>query len=169
MAKWLKGGILAIIVIIAANAIYVTIPAYLGKGEDPRNANVTMVAHLRWGVDPTTIVIDLLDVNYATSPADVTRTMLDIAKALKGRSFTTAQMAFRGNAKFQMDGSYFRKLGEEREWQNPVYTIRTLPENLRTPDGRPAFGTWTGGWLGVMGKQMEDHNEMHRLWYIKNL
>ncbi|RCS20958.1 hypothetical protein DUT91_25205 [Phyllobacterium salinisoli] len=65
-----------------------------------------------------------------------------------------------------MHGAYFNTLGVERNTQNPVYTIRTMPENMMDMEGRPAFSTWTGGLLGVMGKQMEDHQAMHRSWYL---
>ncbi|BAV45427.1 Uncharacterized protein MLTONO_0524 [Mesorhizobium loti] len=68
-----------------------------------------------------------------------------------------------------MDGDYFRQTGREREWQNPVYVIRTLPENLKRIDGEPAFDTWTGGWLGVASKQMEDHAEFHKQWYLRDM
>jgi len=128
-----------------------------------------MFAHLRWGIDPTTVVIDLWDLSPTASMADVDRTMLDMAAALKGRSFTTAQLAYRGTTKFQMRGDYFRQLGEERDWQNPLYTIRTMPSNLLDSSGRSAFETWTGGLLGVMGQQMEDHQSMHRKWYLESM
>jgi hypothetical protein len=169
MGKWVKCGVIAVAAIILGNAAYVTVPSYLAKRHDPRNSKVTMLAHLRWGVDPSTVVIDLLDVDYTAASVDVTRTFFDIAQALKGRTFSTAQLAFRGSARFQMDGRYFKQIGEERDWQNPVYTIRTMPEHLQPLDGGPAFGKWTGGWLGVMNKQLEDSNELHRRWYINNL
>ena len=47
--------------------------------------------------------------------------------------------------------------------------MRTLPENVFKMDGTAAFGTWTGGWLGVVGKQMEDFSEFHKQWYISDL
>ncbi|OEC97867.1 MULTISPECIES: hypothetical protein [unclassified Rhizobium] len=156
----------AIAAVAVVNFFYVTWPAYAAKAGDPRNKDVAMVAHLRWGIDPTTVVIDLWNVSSTASMADVDRAMLDIAAALKDRSFTTVQLAYRGITKFQMSGSYFHQLGDERDWQNPLYTIRTMPSNLLDPNGISAFGTWTGGLLGVMGKQMEDHENMHRKWYL---
>jgi hypothetical protein len=41
-----------------------------------------------------------------------------------------------------------------------------LPEHVYALDGTPAFGTWTGGWLGVMGKQLDDSNEFHKQWWV---
>lgn len=60
-------------------------------------------------------------------------------------------------------------MGVEYGTQNPVYTMRTFPENLYRPDGTAAFGTWTGGLFGVLGKQMEDFIEFHKQWYVNEL
>ena len=60
-------------------------------------------------------------------------------------------------------------LGQEYEKQNPVYTMRTFPENVYGVDGTQAFGSWTGGLLGVLGKQMGDFSELHKQWYIADL
>lgn len=68
-----------------------------------------------------------------------------------------------------LKGDYFQTIGLEYGVQNPVYTLRTLPENVYTLEGKQAFGSWTGGWLGVVGKQMEDLNEFHRLWFMSDL
>ena len=64
---------------------------------------------------------------------------------------------------------YFRELGKEYDFQNPIYTARTFPENVYTLDGEKAFPSWTGGLIGVMGKQMEDFAEFHKQWYINDL
>lgn len=169
MKKSLLGAAFVLALVTIANAAYVTVPAYLKKSEDTRNDKVALVAHMRWGVDPTTLILDLLSVSPTASMADVDRSVFDTADALSGRSFASVQLAYRGFSKFQMDGAYFKKLGEERSYQNPVYTIRTLPENMKDMNGLPAFQTWTGGMLGVMTKQMEDHNNLHHRWYIADI
>lgn len=169
MKRILIGAIAAVAVAIAANGILVTWPALRAKADDPRNSSVSLYAHYEWGVNPTTLVLNLWNISPTASMADVDRVLLDTAEAFKDRSFSKVQLAFRGRTRFQLDGSYFRQIGDERAWQNPVYTIRTMAENTEDPDGRPAFGTWTGGWLGVINKQMEDHHEMHRRWYINDL
>lgn len=161
--------ILAALAIGAANVFLVTWPALERLSADPRNAKVTVVPHLRWGVDPSTLAVDLWSVDGEASMADVDRCLLDIAAALKDRDFTRVQLAHRASVRFQMTGDYFKTLGREREWQNPVYTIRTMPENMQTPDGLPAFGRWEGGWLGVVGKQMDDHKTFHLRWYFNDM
>ena len=44
--------------------------------------------------------------------------------------------------------------------------MRTMQEHLQNPDGSPAFEVWNGGLLGVLGKQMEDHNAFHKRWWV---
>jgi hypothetical protein len=68
-----------------------------------------------------------------------------------------------------LDGSYFRQLGRDRDYQKPAFTIRTFPENLRTPTGGQAYGQWTGGILGVLNEQMKDSNDFHDKWYLDDL
>ncbi len=66
---------------------------------------------------------------------------------------------------YSMRGEDFQEIGREyKAGQNPVYLTRTLPEKLFLPDGSSAFGTWTGGLLGVAAQQMDDVNEAARTW-----
>lgn len=169
MKKILIGAIIVIAGAVAANGILVTWPALRAKAVDPRNSSVSLYAHYGWGVNPAILVLDLWDISNTASMADIDRVLLDTAEAFKDRPFSKVQLAFHGQARFQFEGTYFRQIGEERSWQNPVYTIRTMAENTEDPEGRPAFERWTGGLLGVVGRQMEDHSEMHRRWYINDL
>jgi len=169
MKKLIISALIAIGLVIAGNAALATWPALKAKGEDPRNVSVSLFAYYRWGIDPTTLVLDLWNVSASASMADVDRVLLDTAEAFKDRSFLKVQLAYRGSTRFQFVGSYFKQVGEERHFQNPVYTIRTMAENFKHSDGSPAFGTWTGGLIGVITRQMEDHQEMHRQWYINDL
>lgn len=169
MKKLLIAAVIVIVAAVAANGLFVTWPALRAKAADPRNSSVTLYTHYAWGVNPSNLVLDLWNVTPTASIADVDRVLLDTAEAFKDHSFSKVQLAFRGQARFQFEGKYFRQLGAERTWQNPIYTIRTMAENIENPNGRPAFETWTGGLLGVVGRQMEDHNAMHRRWYINDL
>jgi len=74
----------------------------------------------------------------------------------------------KGKAKFILDGAHFKEIGESYDYQNPIYLVRKLPENVYRLDGTQAFPGWTGGWLGVALKEMEQHNEMHKEWYIQD-
>jgi hypothetical protein len=169
MRKTIVILLLALCAAVVANLFLVTLPSFERLSADHRNAKVKIIAYLRWGVDPSTLVVDLWNVDGEASIADVDRCLLDIAAAVKDRDFTNVQLAHRMSVRFQITGSYFKTLGMEREWQNPVYTMRTMPENMRTPEGLPAFGQWTGGLLGVLNKQMEDHQALHRRWWLNDM
>lgn len=123
---------------------------------DPRNEGIKVFAHYGWFVDPTVLVFDLRQVSGENSPLDVTRTLLQFARTQQDRKFERVVLSYKGGRKFQLEGDYFHTLGSDHEHQNPVYTLRTLPENVYQLDGSPAFGTWTGGLLGVVGKQMNE-------------
>ena len=133
---------------------------------DPRNAGINLFAHYEYFILPSILVMDLRNVSGENSPADVTRVLLQYAQSQKDKEYSQVKLASHGVQKFLMRGDYFKTLGVEFGEQNPVYTMRTLPENIFHLDGTAAFGTWTGGVLGVLGKQMEDFTEFHKQWYI---
>ncbi|WP_220270203.1 hypothetical protein, partial [Klebsiella pneumoniae] len=75
-------------------------------------------------------------------------------------------LSYRGKDKFYLKGEYFKTLGQEYGIQNPVYTLRTIPENVYMLNGERAYSVWEGGLLGVMGKQMEDLSDFSKAWYL---
>ena len=126
-------------------------------------------AHYGGYINPDVLVYDLRDVPGDKSRLDVMRVVLQYADRLKEQEFETVELAYRGDIRFSVDGAYFQELGQEYEFQNPVYTLRTFPEHVNGLDGTPAFGTWTGGLFGVLGRQMEDLNRFHDQWYLNDL
>ena len=97
---------------------------------------------------------------------DVFRRLLKAAEALKDRDYARVYLSSHGKEKFYLEGAYFKQIGEERNFQNPVYTIRTFPENVYRLDGTRAFGSWEGGFIGVMGQQMNDANDLQKEWWV---
>lgn len=136
---------------------------------DLRNSGINAIAHYQWFVNPQTVVYDLRGVSEDKSALDVTRTLLQFSEQMKARSFDRVILSYKGNPRFMLKGNYFHTLGTEYGVQNPMYTLRTLPENIYNLDGSPAFGTWTGGALGVLGKQMEDLTEFNKRWYLSDV
>jgi len=120
-------------------------------------------------LDPSTIVFDLKRVSPHASMADVDRNLFSAAEALKDRHYKTVILAYKGSGRFKLDGDRFQIIGQERDFQNPIYVVRTLTHDISSMDGTEAFPIYTGGWLGVMTKEMEQHNELHMLWYGKEL
>jgi hypothetical protein len=137
--------------------------------KDYRNSGIEFSAYYKGGFSRSVLVLDLEAVFENNSKLDVFRALLDIAQEMKDESFETVELAHRGTTKFILDAAYFRKLGHERDYQNPAYTIRTFPENLRTLTGGSSYGQWTGGMIGVLTEQMNDFNDFHDKWYLDDL
>lgn len=128
--------------------------------------DASMIAYRRWLVSPSQVVIDVRSVKGTQSMAGMDRMLFKAAEALQDRSYDSVVLAYPGETRLPMDGPYFQEIGATRQTQNPVYTMRTMQEHLSNPDGTRGFAQWTGGWLGVLGKQLEDHNEFHKRWWI---
>lgn len=134
---------------------------------DPRNKGIEVFVYFSSLSDPSALVFDLQKVSGTNSMTDVFRVFLYFAENIQTKSFQRVELAYKGRTKFKLDGGYFQQIGKERSWQNPIYTVRTFPENLKNPDGSRAYPEWTGGWLGVTGKQFEEVNDFHKKWYVE--
>lgn len=164
------GGLLLLIVAVYGwNYLMLQLPMSEVIREDGRNSGVSVSAHYNYYLDPSTLVYDLHKVSGTNSKADVFRVLLQYAVKMKARRYDRVYLAYSGETKFVLDGGYFQQLGEEYGTQNPVYTIRTFPSHLKRPDGSEAYGTWTGGLIGVLGKEMEDFNDFHDKWYFHEM
>lgn len=166
---FLSVGIALILTVFLVNYISLQKPLSDVIDSDPRNEGIKFSVHYAYYLAPSTLVIDVKSIPGEKSAADVFRVLLQYAEKLSAREFDRIELSSRGKTKFLLDGDYFQVLGEEYETQNPVYTMRTFPENLYSPNGQKAFGEWTGGLLGVVGKQMEDFTEFHKKWYIEDI
>ena len=122
----------------------------------------------RWLLSPSQVVVDVWSVKGTQSMAGMDRMLLKTAEALQGRRSQTVVLAFRGKTRLLIEGDYFQEIGVTRQTQNPIYTMRTMQQHVQNPDGSPAFGVWTGGWLGVLGKELEDHNTFHKRWWVND-
>lgn len=159
------------IVLLAIYAVnYLTLNTYLQSilKDDSRNKTLAISTSYQYYINPKTIVVDVKSVDDDNSLSDILRSLFQLAEKLKERDFDKVILASSGKHKFYIDGEHFKKIGEEHEYQNPVYTLRTLPENIYTLDGKQAYPNWTGGVLGVMGKQMEDLNEFGKKWVLED-
>jgi hypothetical protein len=135
---------------------------------DPRN-NEGFVISVRYRPAGSVLIYDLESVSSTKSMADVFRVFLQFAQAEKGQAFKSVELAFRGQTRFVLSGEYFKKLGDEYGVQNPVFTMRTFTENLSNGDGSRAYPTWSGGLLGVTSKQVEQFNDFHQRWWMRDM
>ena len=134
--------------------------------KDARNRGVQIYAHYDYFLNPNVININFWNIEDDKTMADIDRLLFQFAELLKDKSYGKVIFSFRFNKKFFMKGEYFKKIGEEYSYQNPVYLIRKFPEELYNMDGSKAFSTWTGGLFSVLKNQMEDHNKFHQVWYL---
>lgn len=127
---------------------------------------VTMSVYRKGYVSADAIVVDLREVSGTASMADVDRNFFKTAEALKDRRFETVVLAYRGTPKWLFDGAAFQTIGRERAFQNPVYVMRTMQRDVKNLDGTPAFPPVYGGWLGVLGQELEQHKSFHDGWWL---
>ena len=136
---------------------------------DPRNKGVEISVHYQNYINPKILVFSVDSIAPSNSMADVFRVLWSYAGKMKSEKFDKVELAYKGNVRFYVSGTHFQNIGMEYGIQNPVYVIRTFPENIYTKDGLRAFNVWTGGVIGVTGKQMEDFNELNKKWYLNDL
>jgi hypothetical protein len=114
-------------------------------------------------------VLDMHRIAPTNSMADVFRVVMQLSHAMKDMSFQTVKFEWRGNERYLVSGADFAQLGTAADGQNPMYLLRSFPQNVMLLDGTHAFGTWTGGLLGVLGQQMDDFNRFHHGWYLDDM
>jgi hypothetical protein len=159
------GGVLALFLLLQGHA-YFTLKAPLAKAlrSDARNEGIVVSAYYRYHVPAGSIVFDVESIGPETRPIDMMRVLLQFAETQQASRYEWVVLASRGQEKFKMKGTYFQRLGREYGSENPMYTMRTLPENLQRLDGRRAFPVWEGGALGVMAEQMKNFSEFTVEW-----
>jgi hypothetical protein len=136
---------------------------------DYRNTGIEISVYYRDAFSKSVAVFDIQKISGSKSRLDMFRVLLKFAEKMKDSECDTVELACRGKSKFKLDGSYLRKLGRELDFQNPTYTIRTFPQNVKTILDIDAYPKWSGGVLGVLNKQMEDFNDFHDKWYLDEL
>lgn len=163
---WLLVPVAAVAAIMCWNYFTVQRPMSSKSNSDPRNDGLSITAHYQWYVNPSVLVFDLRGFSDTNSEADVLRNLFQCAHAMKSHSFDRIILEYKGNPRFILKGTNFKQVGNEYGYQNPVYTLRTLPQHVYNLNGMPAFGTWTGGLLGVVVHQMQDLNTFGRQWFL---
>ena len=152
--------------ILLINYSLLSIPSNSAISGDSRNDGVDIWVHYEYFINPGTLVFDLRSVGGDKSTADVFRVLFQVAEKFQGKRFDKVILSSKGKRKFYIEGSYFKEIGSSFSYQNPMYLLRTFPENTFLLNNTKAYATWTGGALGVMGKQMEDLNELAKYWVM---
>lgn len=167
---WILGIIIVLSIgIYSYNYFTLSKPVKSIVNEDYRNEGIDFEVHYKNYINVNTFEFNLKSVSSQKAAVDVFRVLLQTSSALKNSHFEKVELEYNGTQKFFLKGDYFRQLGREYGEQNPVYVMRTFPENLFHPNGNTAYDKWEGGLLGVMGKQIEDLNDFHKKWYLNDM
>ena len=161
-----SGLILIVVLSLATNFFLVGNPVKSALAKDSRNERFNLVAHYRYYIDPSTLVLDVRSLNEA-APVDLLRGLFQSAEALhdEGRTFSKVILSRSRSAVFYLSGEDFYRMGEDYgRGENVAYLMRTLPEKLYDPDGTHPYSTWTGGLLGVAIQQMKDVGDAGMRW-----
>ena len=158
-------ALIGLIILIQGYA-YVTLKAPLARAlrSDSRNIGIEATTYYRYNLPGGSIVLNIDDVGSDTKNADIMRVLLQFAKTQQDTEHDWVILACRGTERFKIRGSHFRTMGVEYGSQNPMYTMRTLPENIYRLNGTRAYPVWEGGALGVMAEQMKNFSEFTTEW-----
>lgn len=159
-------GAIFVLILLLQGYAYVTLKAPLAKalGADSRNRSIDASAYYRYNIPFGSVVLNIDDIGSDTKNPDIMRVMLQFAETQKYSNHDWVILSCRGQERFMIRGSHFKTMGVEYGSQNPMYTMRTLPENVYRMDGRRAYPVWEGGALGVMAEQMKNFSEFTAEW-----
>lgn len=136
--------------------------------DDYRNTGIEFSVGFENLLSLKNLVFNLEKIPTNKSRSDVFRILLQTASGLKERNFNSIILAYRGDRRFSISGTYFKEIGESYFYENPVYTMRTFTEHVYDMHGELVFGTWAGGWLGILREQLDDFTTFHDMWYAKD-
>lgn len=171
MKKALIGLIILVTLIIGTylyNYYTINYPVQTELNNDPRNSGINISTHYENYIDPNTLILDLKEFSGNKSQIDIFRALLQTAYALKADKFKSVKLQFQGEDKFIIPGSYFNEIGKGYADENPIYTIRTFPENILDLNGNKAYEPVEGGFLGVLNVQMDNFNDFTKKWYLSS-
>ena len=121
--------------------------------------------HYKYYVYTSVLVYDLRSISNANSKADVFRVLLQFAEKMRLREFQDVELAHLGQTRFILNGDHFQKIGREYLMENRVYTMRTFPQNLKNPNGVWAYSEWSGSFLDVTMRQLQEFDDFVGKWY----
>lgn len=159
-------SLLALVCALSAFALAgcndVAAPVDDALAKDSRNSSVDLQARYS-GLFARDVLVLEIEAGPTAAPVDLFRALLQSAAALQDRTFESVELHSNSGHEFTMSGSYYSKIGQEYDWQNPVYTMRTFPYELSRPDGSRPYTNLGGGLFGVT-EQMRDFSDAMAEW-----
>jgi predicted nucleic acid-binding Zn ribbon protein len=119
---------------------------------------IEVSTHYRYWVIPGEIIYNLQAVG-AKRTIDVHTVLLEYAKRLKDHRFKNVELQFRGQPKYKIQGTAFRKVGTEYDRRNFAYVLFEFP--------RQVHGTPESAEGGL--SDSDALHEFHKQWYADEL
>jgi hypothetical protein len=125
--------------------------------QNPNLRGVAVQAHYAYWVIPGVVVYDLREVSGGATPVHVHTVLLEYARALRERSFDRVELQYRGQSKLWVEGSVFRKLGDEYDKQNFDFVLLDFARLVKSKSGP--------GPLTETADAREALIALHQIWY----
>lgn len=153
--RWIVGVLFLGALVWGANTYLFARPATAALAADSSFSKVVLAAHLRYYVDPTTLILDLRRAQVA-DPADLFGALLRAIKALDDATWMPGQVVLQrgGVPVYTVGGAALSRLAYDYSVaKKPAPVLLKLVEALRLPDGRAvppmpvtaAAGRWASG------------------------
>jgi hypothetical protein len=147
-------GLIAFLV-WGANVTLIGKPLKSSLASDPATAGIPLAGHLRYYVDPTTLILDLKGPLAADTDALFRGALLASHSLVAPQLVKRVIFAHLGAPVFEMSGMDYRRFGDElAAGRNPVLVLRELPAALRGPLGGTVdvgdAATAARRWAGVV-------------------
>lgn len=150
--------------IVVGNYYFVGRLAKNAVDQDSRNSGFKFEVRFSYYLKFNELTINLIEVGSHNAPLDLMRSILQISRSLEGLEFEYVNLQRNGQDRFIIPGSYFYKIGQEFGIQNPIYTVRTFPENVLNTKYTHAFRKHDGGVLAVAAAQLNDFKDFADAW-----
>lgn len=137
--RWIVGLLVLVLLVWGMNAFLYSRPASVALAADPHTSGMALAAHLRYYLDPTTLILDLKRANVA-DPVDLFRGLLRAVKKADDATWIPATVVLlrSGTPVYTIAGADISRLAYEFSIaRNPNSVVIQLPGKLRLPGGGP--------------------------------
>jgi hypothetical protein len=153
--RWIFGVLVLAALVWGTNAYLFRRPATAALAADPHTSGVVLAVHLRYYVDPATLIVDLRRADVA-DPTDLFRGLLRAIKAVDDATWIpgTVVLLRAGTPVYTISGAELSRVAYTYSVaQNPASVLVDLVGQLRLPTGdaappmpvTDAAGRWAAG------------------------
>lgn len=110
------------------------------------------------------IVFDLRDTGSQVRRIDPLHLLMQFAHNARDKEFKYVILSRNGKKLFLIEQRDLLELSDSYSNGGRIWAFNHFPERVLSMDGRHPYGSWTGGWLGVLKRQTEDLNAFLTAW-----